>query len=276
MNCDQLRELYTAFHDGELDAQLRSEVEGHLAECPACAQLYAELDALREAIAEAPSLAVPAGLSERVIAQVQLARPKPWIYRVGWQLGVAAMLVIVVGSYALMSQMGGMKSAEAPPPIASGSLSVPAPSAIDEGMRAPADAAAPGMPGQNLNQAPPPMAPGNMTPAPSGNMTPVPPGMGGGPYPPSPSPMQPYTPGPQPGGAPTGTPAGHDRMATQLAAPQMEEARTPVRASEFKLRPLNEGEAPAARENTFSAAGMPGRAGGLPENDMTEIGRAHV
>lgn len=272
MNCDQLRELYTAFRDGELDAQLRSEVEDHLAECPACAQLYTELDALRESIADAPSLAVPAGLSERVIAQVKQARPKPWIYRVGWQLGVAAMLVLVVGSYALMSQIGGMKSAEAPPPLASGNLALPAPSALHMApgnmMRAPADAAAPGMPGQNLDQAPPPMAPGNMMRAPSGNMTPVPPGMGGGPYPPSPAPRQPYRPGPQPGGAPTGTMAGHDRMATQPAAPQREEARAPVRASEFKLRPLNEGEAPVASKNTFSVAGMPGRGGGLPENDM--------
>jgi hypothetical protein len=46
MNCKDIEQLLQAYHDGELDATQRREVESHLAECPHCQAKLAELSAL--------------------------------------------------------------------------------------------------------------------------------------------------------------------------------------------------------------------------------------
>jgi anti-sigma factor RsiW len=65
MNCDQVRSLLGAYHDGELEPFLRHAVTAHVADCKACAQaleLHRELgEALR---AQVPRAAAPAALHD--------------------------------------------------------------------------------------------------------------------------------------------------------------------------------------------------------------------
>jgi anti-sigma factor RsiW len=49
-NCDRL----SAYHDGELDAATRAEVQRHLDQCPACAVELAELSAMSQWFAQSP------------------------------------------------------------------------------------------------------------------------------------------------------------------------------------------------------------------------------
>jgi len=53
MNCAESQVLIQALIDGELDAGHMSDVEAHVATCPACAGELKALRAMREAIAAA-------------------------------------------------------------------------------------------------------------------------------------------------------------------------------------------------------------------------------
>jgi anti-sigma factor RsiW len=74
MNCAESKVLIHALIDGELDAGHMSDVEAHVATCPACAGELAALRAMREAIAGA-RLKEPAPAQLR--ARIEAALPAP-------------------------------------------------------------------------------------------------------------------------------------------------------------------------------------------------------
>lgn len=78
IHCDQALELISARLDGALTPQEDAALEAHLAQCPQCRALLADLSALHAACAglEPP---VPAGLTDRIMAQLakEAAEPAP-------------------------------------------------------------------------------------------------------------------------------------------------------------------------------------------------------
>lgn len=76
MNCDEALEMISAALDGELSPSERNALDEHLASCPACAALYAELAGhsrlLRELDCE-----MPADLTGRILSRLPEQRPAP-------------------------------------------------------------------------------------------------------------------------------------------------------------------------------------------------------
>ena len=66
MTCAETLPLLGAFADGELDLRTHSEVEAHLAACPACAAEARSLAELRTALAATPRFEASAALRNRV------------------------------------------------------------------------------------------------------------------------------------------------------------------------------------------------------------------
>lgn len=76
MNCDGVRELLSAYVDGELSSGELLRVEQHLRRCPLCAE---EVDALRQAIAMVGALEeveLPAGFREGLRARLAKVSPQ--------------------------------------------------------------------------------------------------------------------------------------------------------------------------------------------------------
>jgi len=66
--CDRIEGLLPAFVDGELDPADKALVEGHLAECRACASLSAALASAGEAFAAFPEIEPAPALMDRLRA----------------------------------------------------------------------------------------------------------------------------------------------------------------------------------------------------------------
>ncbi len=88
--CLEYLEWMNAVLDGEATEEERARLEAHLAGCPACAALYADLAALR-AGAEALVVPAPEGLADSVMEQVRAPRQSRPVRR--WR-GVAALAAV--------------------------------------------------------------------------------------------------------------------------------------------------------------------------------------
>lgn len=91
MTCEEMRPLLSAYHDGELDAVQRAELDEHLPDCEACRTELARYRRLGQAIRrDAPSFSAPASLRASVEG---LGAPKP-AFRFGtFGLGLACGLL---------------------------------------------------------------------------------------------------------------------------------------------------------------------------------------
>ena len=102
MTCEEALALLSARLDGQLGAEEAAALEAHLASCPRCRALAAELEGLDKNLT---TLAEPApeGLKQGVLYRIDQASGKtkrrgPW-FRPGTALGaVAALLVLLVGT----------------------------------------------------------------------------------------------------------------------------------------------------------------------------------
>jgi anti-sigma factor RsiW len=71
MNCEQAKRLIQPYADGELDAASILELESHLRECPACAQMRLDLRGLQKAIRQdALFYAAPKQLRQSLAAEL--------------------------------------------------------------------------------------------------------------------------------------------------------------------------------------------------------------
>jgi anti-sigma factor RsiW len=110
----RFRLLVQADHDGELGVAEAAELQAHLAECPACRQLRAELSGLSDRLrAEIPRHAAPAALRATLAAQIPAAAlpPRPQRRRA---LGLAAAgALALAASVALLLPTGSQHVDEA-------------------------------------------------------------------------------------------------------------------------------------------------------------------
>ncbi len=120
--CDEITALISASLDGALSEQEQIELDAHLAACPACSALYAQLNQLHEDCAGLEELSAPEGFSARVMeciaanpAQEQptnvipfptkKAARSPWKR---WGVTAAAVAIVVLGAVSLPGQLGGV------------------------------------------------------------------------------------------------------------------------------------------------------------------------
>ena len=112
--CDEMTELLSAALDGELTADEHRELDEHLASCPACGALLAELGGLRKAVG-GPEEA-PEGLAGRVMDQIRAegapeadnVTPLPVKRRkwTGWAATAAVAAVVILGASVLPGRIG--------------------------------------------------------------------------------------------------------------------------------------------------------------------------
>jgi anti-sigma factor RsiW len=121
VNCDRAHPLLSPLADGELDLERAMEMESHLSACPACAQAFERINAIRTAAASpalyhrAPaaladrlraSIGAPAALADRLRASIGVpataALPAPRHITFFRPLALAALLAIVCGLAAMI------------------------------------------------------------------------------------------------------------------------------------------------------------------------------
>jgi anti-sigma factor RsiW len=101
LNCQETRDLIHGYVDGELDLIHTLEIEKHLRECPACAQVYENQQTVRTALREGSlSFQAPQGLGRRIRFALRQAGP-PAPAR-GW-LPTAAALALVAAALAFVA-----------------------------------------------------------------------------------------------------------------------------------------------------------------------------
>lgn len=106
MACDRYLELLSARLDGALTEAEERELEEHLAACPDCRAVGAQLSALRGAFPELEEDAPPEGFARGVMERIRAEEPKKVIPlfkrpQVRALAGLAACLVLVVGIYGI-------------------------------------------------------------------------------------------------------------------------------------------------------------------------------
>lgn len=105
MACDRYLELLSARLDGALTEAEERELEGHLAACPDCRAVGAQLSALQEAFPELEEAGTaPEGFARGVMDRIRAEEPKKVIPlfkrpQVRALAGMAACLALVVGLY---------------------------------------------------------------------------------------------------------------------------------------------------------------------------------
>ncbi|MGY8665174.1 anti-sigma factor [Bradyrhizobium sp. UFLA05-109] len=104
MTCDEAKLLLHALIDGELDAGHTSEVEAHIATCPACATELAAQREMKRVLADASlRYTAPAALRARI--EASLPRPRPQSRRAvlrGFAMGSAVSALAATGLVAIV------------------------------------------------------------------------------------------------------------------------------------------------------------------------------
>lgn len=127
-SCDEIVDLISAALDGALTPDEQTALDEHLAACPACSALFADLRALHITVSELDEISAPAGFSARVMSAIAanpaqeqtdniIPFPTKKISRTPWKkvaASAAVVAVVALGAISLPGQLGGntmMKSA---------------------------------------------------------------------------------------------------------------------------------------------------------------------
>ncbi len=110
MNCDTIIEQMSEALDGQLDATQQVAFDAHLAQCPACRDVYADLEQTVALLHELPPVAPPADLIPNIEAAIdQPLKPvRRWWNSPQVRAAMAASLMLAVGLFAIQQM--------APPP----------------------------------------------------------------------------------------------------------------------------------------------------------------
>ena len=102
MHCEEALERMSAALDGELSPRERAELDAHLAGCPNCAALFAEL-AGQSAVLRGLDCEVPADLSRRILAGLpeQQGKRAAVIRLRRWGALAACLVLVAVGGAAM-------------------------------------------------------------------------------------------------------------------------------------------------------------------------------
>ena len=117
MTCEQARARLGELVDGELPAELATELREHVAGCPDCRAEYESLERLAAALARPPKAAVPPDLWQAIERRLEgpsapgpapgpAVRPRAWSFRT-LRSPLAAAAVIVVGIALGWLMLGG-------------------------------------------------------------------------------------------------------------------------------------------------------------------------
>lgn len=120
-HCDEYLELISAAVDGALSPADQEKLNAHLAACPGCRALLADLTAIHEGLSALPNAEPPAGLHDRIMSAVAAdnvlpftpkKKARPWKK---WGAWAAAVALIFAGAWGVQDSVfpGGHKSAEA-------------------------------------------------------------------------------------------------------------------------------------------------------------------
>lgn len=101
MHCDEALELLCAAIDGEITPAQQAQLNEHLAQCPACRALQAELLGMEDALGSLDTPA-PAGLKEQILANLppQAGKAKPVYWR-RWCAMAACAALVALGVWQL-------------------------------------------------------------------------------------------------------------------------------------------------------------------------------
>jgi anti-sigma factor RsiW len=108
MECNQMREMISAYVDGELDAAQRKEAERHLVNCAGCSQVFQSISALTTAMRDDTLLYnVPGALRKKIESLVNKAadpsghakpRPSRFVHPIRYiAISAAAALAVAAG-----------------------------------------------------------------------------------------------------------------------------------------------------------------------------------
>jgi hypothetical protein len=98
MECPDIRQLLAYRRPGELAAEERAALDGHLATCPDCAAAARRQDSFDAVVSRAMlSVAAPAGLRDRLLTNALARQGAAWRTRVYRTAAYAAALLIAVG-----------------------------------------------------------------------------------------------------------------------------------------------------------------------------------
>lgn len=97
MNCHDVRQHWSLYHDSEADAETSFQISEHLAMCPECAAWFARQSQLERSIqAQLGSSTATKPLWDRVLTDSGLAQPRPTRRRL---LYAGAMICLVVAGF---------------------------------------------------------------------------------------------------------------------------------------------------------------------------------
>ena len=102
MACDKYWELLSARLDGALSAEEERELEEHLAHCPDCRAVGAQLSALQGAFPELEEVPAPEGFTQGVMDRIRAEKKVIPLFKCPQfraLAGLAACLVLVAGLY---------------------------------------------------------------------------------------------------------------------------------------------------------------------------------
>ena len=125
MNCIESQELLSPYCDGELSAEARAAVAGHVGQCIECSAVLSGYRKLGDMISAAPVGAVPADIWTRidvelnrgiepqekssVLATSATKHQRPWLTRATYErLAIAASMLLVFGLSVWLRHDGGM------------------------------------------------------------------------------------------------------------------------------------------------------------------------
>lgn len=114
MSCAHVRDLYSPYLEGELDADDRAQFEAHVNLCEPCSERLGDLESAMGAIADLPRHPVPRSFAEDVLAKVaadtpgaaESARPFPWVAVGRWAAGVLLGITLCLAGIQLFMEVG--------------------------------------------------------------------------------------------------------------------------------------------------------------------------
>lgn len=120
-SCDEIVDLISAALDGALTPDEQTALDEHLAVCPVCSALFADLRALHITVSELDEVPAPAGFSARVMSAIAadsaqkqndnvIPFPTGKVARTPWKklaASAAVVAVVALGAISLPGQLGG-------------------------------------------------------------------------------------------------------------------------------------------------------------------------
>ncbi len=116
MNCSEIQERLSAYHDGELTSEMREVVAAHVVDCEQCASQLAEFESYTDTFQKLPQPEVPAtvwvGVSKQIEHELTVERSRSAESNSGFwgttrRLALAASVLLMIGAGLWMTYHSG-------------------------------------------------------------------------------------------------------------------------------------------------------------------------